>query len=251
MPSPTDSATHIGALDTSLPQVATCTVSQLDDFIRHVKSVLKTDFANVTGAVTSTHTELNYVAGVTSALQTQLNAGLSGRPVLITDTTISGSPSSVDFTTGIDGTYDEYWAALSKVLPGTDGASLYVRTSTNAGVSFDAGASDYHFAGNYTVSSSGNNAFISAAATQIQVASTGGGSAAGRGTTGVIRFWRPSAAEPFQMQWLLSWLSTTGNLIVSSGAGMRNTSADVDAIRFLFSSGTMASGRIKLFGRKV
>lgn len=47
--------------------------SQGDDHIRYLKSALKTTFPNVTGAVTPTHTELNYVAGVTSAVQTQIN----------------------------------------------------------------------------------------------------------------------------------------------------------------------------------
>jgi hypothetical protein len=60
--------------------VATNPVSALDnprysaDHIRNVKGSLLATFPNVTGAVTPTHTELNYVDGVTSAIQTQLNA---------------------------------------------------------------------------------------------------------------------------------------------------------------------------------
>ena len=34
---------------------------------------MKATFPNVSGAVTATHTELNYVDGVTSNIQTQLN----------------------------------------------------------------------------------------------------------------------------------------------------------------------------------
>lgn len=45
-----------------------------DDHIRLVKSTVKATFPNISGAVTPTHTELNYVSGVTSAIQTQLNA---------------------------------------------------------------------------------------------------------------------------------------------------------------------------------
>lgn len=45
-----------------------------DDHIRLVKSTVKATFPNITGAVTPTHTELNRVAGVTSAIQTQLNS---------------------------------------------------------------------------------------------------------------------------------------------------------------------------------
>lgn len=48
--------------------------SQGDDHIRLVKSAVKATFPNVAGAVTPTHAELNYVGGVTSAIQTQINA---------------------------------------------------------------------------------------------------------------------------------------------------------------------------------
>jgi hypothetical protein len=44
-----------------------------DDHIRLLKSTVKTTFPNVTGAVTPTHTELNFVDGVTSSIQGQLD----------------------------------------------------------------------------------------------------------------------------------------------------------------------------------
>lgn len=48
--------------------------SQGDDHIRAVKAAILATFPSVTGAVTATHTELNYVDGVTSNVQTQLDA---------------------------------------------------------------------------------------------------------------------------------------------------------------------------------
>ena len=53
---------------------ATDNVSEGDDHIRGIKTTLKNTFPNVTGAITPTETELNYVDGVTSAIQTQLDA---------------------------------------------------------------------------------------------------------------------------------------------------------------------------------
>jgi hypothetical protein len=53
--------------------------SQGDDHIRLLKSAIKSTFPNVTGAVTPTHTELNYVDGVTSAIQTQLDTLDTGK----------------------------------------------------------------------------------------------------------------------------------------------------------------------------
>lgn len=70
-----ESATYISGLNASNP-TSSDNASQGDDHIRLIKSTLLSTFPNVTGAVTPTHTELNYVDGVTSAIQTQLDAKL-------------------------------------------------------------------------------------------------------------------------------------------------------------------------------
>lgn len=53
-----EQATFIGQLVTSNPQ-ATDTVAQADDHIRLIKTVLKTTFPNITGAVTATQEQLS------------------------------------------------------------------------------------------------------------------------------------------------------------------------------------------------
>ncbi len=97
-----ETGTYISDLNSSNP-VATDGLAQADDHIRLVKSTIKATLPGLTGAVTSTHTELNtldgytgntadlnilsgaaaagvtstelgYLDGVTSALQTQLNS---------------------------------------------------------------------------------------------------------------------------------------------------------------------------------
>ena len=60
--------------------------AQGDDHIRGIKNVIKVTLPNVTGAITPTHTELNYVDGVTSAIQTQINN---------TTTTVNAIPDAV------------------------------------------------------------------------------------------------------------------------------------------------------------
>jgi hypothetical protein len=67
-----ESATYINGLNSSNP-TSSDVRSEGDDHIRLLKSTIKATFPNVSGAVTPTHTELNYVDGVTSAIQTQLN----------------------------------------------------------------------------------------------------------------------------------------------------------------------------------
>ena len=69
-----ETATYIGDLATT-PTIPTDTAGRYKGGaeIRKAKQIMKASFPNVTGAVTPTHTELNYVDGVTSAIQTQLD----------------------------------------------------------------------------------------------------------------------------------------------------------------------------------
>jgi hypothetical protein len=67
-----ESGTFINSLVVTNPTSADAK-SQGDDHLRLIKSTLKNTFAEITGAVTASHTELNFVKGVTSAIQTQLN----------------------------------------------------------------------------------------------------------------------------------------------------------------------------------
>jgi|8_EtaG_2_1085327.scaffolds.fasta_scaffold00715_13 microcystin-dependent protein len=66
-----ETGTYISDLNSSNP-VAGDPVNEGDDHIRLVKSTVKATFPSITGAVTSTHTELNLLDGVT-ANTTQLN----------------------------------------------------------------------------------------------------------------------------------------------------------------------------------
>lgn len=68
-----ETGTYISDLVTTNPP-NTDGVAQADDHLRLIKSTVKATFPNITGAVTPTHTELNYVDGVTSAIQAQLDA---------------------------------------------------------------------------------------------------------------------------------------------------------------------------------
>lgn len=67
-----ESASYINQLNESNP-TSSDLKSEGDNHIRLLKSTLKTTFPNVTGAVTPTHTQLNFVTGVTSAIQDQIN----------------------------------------------------------------------------------------------------------------------------------------------------------------------------------
>ncbi len=110
--------------------------------LRLLKSTIKATFPNVTGAVTPTHTELNYVDGVTSAIQTQLDAEVAARAaadalkaplasptftgtVALPSTTSIGNASATEIgyldgvTSAIQGQIDAKAALASPALTGT------------------------------------------------------------------------------------------------------------------------------------
>lgn len=69
-----ETASYISELQPANPD-PTDLVSQGDDHIRMIKEVLQNNFPNLSAAaVTPTTTEFNFLDGVTSAIQTQLNA---------------------------------------------------------------------------------------------------------------------------------------------------------------------------------
>src|SRR5574343_744985 len=68
-----ESATYINGLVSTNP-ASSDAPSAGDEHLRLIKSTILATFPNITGAVTPTHTELDYVDGVTSAIQTQLDA---------------------------------------------------------------------------------------------------------------------------------------------------------------------------------
>lgn len=93
-----ETGTYISDLVSTNP-VSSDPKSQGDDHIRFVKATVKATFPNVTGAVTATHTELNYVDGVTSDIQTQFSAKADlASPVL------TGVPEATTAAFGASGT---------------------------------------------------------------------------------------------------------------------------------------------------
>jgi len=70
---PIESANFIAQLDEANPTSGDAK-SEGDDQIRLTKRAVRQSFPNVGGAVTATHTELNFVAGATSPIQAQITA---------------------------------------------------------------------------------------------------------------------------------------------------------------------------------
>ena len=115
-------------LNASLP-AAGDTLTEGDDHIRGVKNVLKITLPNVTGAVNPTQTELNYVVGVTSLIQTQLNAKAPLASPALTGTPTAPTAAVGTNTTQLATTAFAAALGMSAALPAQLGNSgKYVTT---------------------------------------------------------------------------------------------------------------------------
>jgi len=104
-------------------------VSEGDDHIRGIKNVLKTTFPSIDGAITATDTELNYVDGVTSAIQTQIDAKT-------TNATHSGEVTGATALTIADNVVDE--ANLKVSNAPTNGQYLQAQSAAGGGLTWAA-----------------------------------------------------------------------------------------------------------------
>lgn len=87
-----ESFTYINTLDPTNPKGAD-KIAEGDDHLRGIKTALTESFPEIGGPVTADHTELSYVDGVTSPIQTQLD-GLESR-VTTNENNIGSNSSAI------------------------------------------------------------------------------------------------------------------------------------------------------------
>lgn len=175
--------------------------------------------------------------------------GGSGALVLLEQHTASAS-SSLDFTTAITSTYDEYLIELVDILPATNGSTLRMLASTNGGSSYDTGT-NYATAYNRW-SKTGQSQAGAASDSNIDL---GGGlglsnDSTEQGFVGSVRLYNPLGTSGWkkvrgQSTW---WYSGTPELLGASIAAAYKSASAVNALRFIMSSGNITSGTIRIYG---
>ena len=180
-----------------------------------------------------------------------VNAGFAYNLRLIS-TQVAGGEDSIDFTTGIDSTYDTYIFQLISVSPGTDTAYLQFAASKDGGTSWANNITASFFAANHSEGDSASLGYQSdrdtANATPCKISSEMGNSDDEAGSI-TMHLFSPSntlRAKNFY---------TTGQIYQSSNyatndfvAGYINTSDAVNAIKFYYTTGTVMRGTFKLYG---
>lgn len=174
----------------------------------------------------------------------------SRRSRVLLATKTAASSATLDFTEFNNAAYRRYEFEFENVKPATDSVDFYIRTSTNAGSSYDAGATDYAWGSDGTSAgtatqgaSAGDVAILMSTAVKI------GNAAAEYGVSGLVDVsGAPSATVFTEFRWHVTYWNTAGAMVQLSGGGARLAASDVDAARFLFSAGNITSGTIRMYG---
>lgn len=147
--------------------------------------------------------------------------------------------------------YDAFEVEFDDVRAATDDTQFWLRTSTDGGATYDSVAAGYQWV--LTRNGLGLGASNSTGDAQMVLINNDGNAGlsnvAGETATGCVRISNPRTAQKCKLTWSVTYLAEGGGDIEQVlGVGCRKAAADVDAIRFMTSSGNITSGSFRLYG---
>lgn len=179
-------------------------------------------------------------AGAGSTITVSSTSGL----VLLEQHTASSS-ASLDFTTSISSTYDEYLVEFVNVTPATDAVDMRLLFSTDGGSTWDTSNNYYGFYNGYSLLGGFTN--INNPGTSFKLAPS-----IDKDFDGVIGSLRISNPQQnsFRHSILFDLLTTfsDGNVGRTTGGGTWNVTTAINAFRIVMSSGNIASGTVRCYG---
>ena len=186
---------------------------------------------------------------------TSLPASISGGAMTLISTVTASSSSTLDFTSGIDSTYDEYVFKFYDIHPATDGAYLTFQSDTGTNTSYNQTVtSTFIYAQNDEADSDTTLAYATsrdqANGTAFQPISLSIDADGNDSSfSGQLQVFAPSSTT-FTKQWM-SIGNEVGNGYYNyhtHAGGWFDTTTALTRFQFKMSSGNIDSGVIKLYG---
>lgn len=160
--------------------------------------------------------------------------------VFLTSTTISGAPASVSFTSGLT-TYSTLMVQIASLQPATNGTTLNMDVSSNAGSSYFA--TGYSAGINYSAHNSATLTNANSSTTAILASAINNASL----VNCTVWLYQMGLSGSFYYHGTATWFN--GSNIVFGYLGGQNTNNSINALRFSFSSGNMNNqGYIAIYG---
>jgi len=193
-------------------------------------------------AYTSAGTSGQVLSSTGSSAPAWINPSISS--VVLLSTVAASSSATIDLETTFNSTYDQYLITISALLPATNGTTL--------GVQFKQGGSyrttDYRYHSSYLMNTTASyNADIGSAADNILIAASLNSQYVANFD---IRIPTPTVAD-FPRLFGHGTFFRAVNGVVAQALPMgyqATTSGAIQGVRFLMSSGNIASGTFRLYG---
>jgi hypothetical protein len=185
---------------------------------------------------------------------TTLPSSISGGALNLISTQTASASATIDFTSGIDSTYDSYVFKFINCHPATDDVKFTFQLSTDSGSNYNVTMTTTTF--NSIHAESGAESGLSyqsgldqAQGTSFQNLTNRLGGDNDQSASGYLHLFNPSSTT--FVKHFISTLNIAHFQDYSSNdftAGYGNTTSAVNAIRFQMSSGNIDDGIIKMYG---
>ena len=197
---------------------------------------------------------LNFASNNSLSAITTLPASISGGGMTLISEQTASSSATIDFTSGIDSTYDSYVFKFINIHPATDNVKLEFNMSTDGGSNYNVTKTTtvfqvFHDEADTNTTLGYVTGFDLAQSTAVQNLIWGIGSDNDQCASGYLRLFNPSSTtfvKHFIAENYCAFHSDYLQGAFVSGYG--NTTSSVDAVQFKMSSGNIDSGVIKLYG---
>ena len=193
-----------------------------------------------------------------NALQniTAVPASIPTGALVLLSTQTASSSAYIEFTSGINSTYDSYVFKFIDIHPATDNVSFQFNLSTDGGSTYAVTKTTtyfyaYHFENDSATSLNYEGGLDLAQSTSDQPVSNNIGNDNDQSAVGTLQIFNPSSST-----FVKHFISHTNQYdrqdisVNTFMAGYGNTTSPVNAIRFQMSSGNIDDGIIKMYGVK-
>jgi hypothetical protein len=183
---------------------------------------------------------------------TTLPSSISGGSLNLISTQTASASAYIDFTSGIDSTYDSYVFKFINIHPATDGTQFRFQVSTDGGSNYGVTLTSTYFIAYHDEADTETSLTYITGSDQAQTTNFkvlgSADSDSDSGIAGSLTLFNPSSTT-FVKHFIARSINNPSAYAQDEYvAGYFNTTSAINAVRFQMSSGNIDDGIIKMYG---
>lgn len=160
----------------------------------------------------------------------------------------ASSSATLDFTSFISGTYDDYLIEIVNIIPATNNVSLRMQLSSNGGSSYNS-TSNYYSAVVYVLNAGTSGGAATGNPTTAFILGDGLSNSSSRGVSASIRLLSPGSTALDKPLYGTIQYTNQASVVGATYSGLLTVAGTAfNAAQFAMSSGNIASGTIRIYG---